>query len=607
MRFVHVVFLLMLVVVGANDASASTEQPHQEGYTAVEIGVIEDLMQGRQGEFLQETIDLLRRHFQKKQLALRLTRGTTAEIQNLIEHNRVDLFIAPSETYRRLLLSGCRDIAVTHATKTTNPNRAIGALFLTRLGEEPNVADVAACSKALRLYENIESSDIAIRGELVNHGLTGPQSADLVKGMRRQPATDKNLAEALEHLKQGSLDFLVLPVCRLERFCQNNVCRTEGLGVLWSKQDMDMACFHSTQLYPGIVLASMPSLTPYAHQEVLRTVYSMPSSNNGQSWHLASNFQTLDDTLRVLDDDAWTQVRQSFITRLLERWHDWIVLGACAVGLVVLYTIILQLMVRRKTRQLRLALVEQQQARREIELMSRRLERMRRLQTIGQMASLFAHELGQPLNAIGCYAHGIGKATEGWSKQKAVQTGLKGIEQQVGRASAIVQKVRDYVRSQSTRTNVLNLDLLIETAINNFKITSLGNIPIQLIRGEVDSDKYQVQGDPLELELVVTNLLRNAAQAQQTVKNPLIRVNLFVESGPGFMVTDNGNGLTEQKLAELIQIGESTRPEGLGLGLSIVRNLVSQHDGRLDFSLTKAGGLCVKVIFPVMENREDKS
>lgn len=70
------------------------------------------------------------------------------------------------------------------------------------------------------------------------------------------------------------------------------------------------------------------------------------------------------------------------------------------------------------------------------------------------------------------------------------------------------------------------------------------------------------------------------------------------------MVTDNGNGLTEQKLAEFVQIGESTPPEGLGLELSIVRNLVTQHGGRLDFSLTKAGGLSVKEIFPAIEKGE---
>lgn len=563
--------------------------------TTVELGMVEELSRESQGPFLEETVSALRADFARNGMALNVTRASEEEIARLVRQNRLDFFLAPSDLYRRLLLSGCSDIAVTHAAETTNPNRTQGALFLSRLGEEPDVPRSVSKGKVLRLGG--EAGSVIVRGELIRHGLSGKASADLFAKIPVREDTDDETAAALRRLREGGLDLLILPVCRLERYCGSRTCSTADLGVLWPKQDTDMTCLHSTQLYPGTTLVATPSLTPFAHREILSTIFALKAGANGQRWHVATNFQTTDRTLRLLDDDAWAQVRQSSIRSFLNRWKGWIVFGLCALGFIVVHTVVLQVLVRRKTRELRHALTEQKRARRETELISRRLEKQRRLQTIGQMASLFAHELGQPLNAIGCYAHGIGKATENVEKRRAVEKGIQGIEEQVGRASEIVNRVRDYVRSQTVRDKVIDLGELVETAIGNFKITSLGNVPVALKR-ECAGDELRVRGDSLELELVVVNLLRNASQAIQSIGKPEIRVRIFDRPGPGFEVSDNGVGLTEEKLAEIVQIGESTRPEGLGLGLSIVRDLVELHEGRIEFSLTPQGGLVVKVTLP---------
>ena len=563
--------------------------------TTVELGMVEELSRESQGPFLEETVSALRADFARNGMALNVTRASEEEIARLVRQNRLDFFLAPSDLYRRLLLSGCSDIAVTHAAETTNPNRTQGALFLSRLGEEPDVPRSVSKGKVLRLGG--EAGSVIVRGELIRHGLSGKASADLFAKIPVREDTDDETAAALRRLREGGLDLLILPVCRLERYCGSRTCSTADLGVLWPKQDTDMTCLHSTQLYPGTTLVATPSLTPFAHREILSTIFALKAGANGQRWHVATNFQTTDRTLRLLDDDAWAQVRQSSIRSFLNRWKGWIVFGLCALGFIVVHTVVLQVLVRRKTRELRHALTEQKRAWRETELISRRLEKQRRLQTIGQMASLFAHELGQPLNAIGCYAHGIGKATENVEKRRAVEKGIQGIEEQVGRASAIVNRVRDYVRSQTVRDKMIDLGELVETAIGNFKITSLGNVPVALKR-ECAGDELRVRGDSLELELVVVNLLRNASQAIQSIGKPEIRVRIFDRPGPGFEVSDNGVGLTEEKLAEIVQIGESTRPEGLGLGLSIVRDLVELHEGRIEFSLTPAGGLVVRVTLP---------
>lgn len=588
-RFLFVFGVFALTVLSGRNVFA------QVPATTVELGIVKEVLEGRQGAFVETTVSALRESFARRGMELSVSRASSDKIAELVKQNRLDLFIASSGLYRQLLLSGCSDIAVTHDSETTNPNRSQGALFLTRLGEASDFRRAIVQGKALRLGGEVGT--LSIRGELLNHGVSGKQSADWLGKVPVRADGDREVAEALQNLRDGRLDLLVMPVCRLERYCGDHACETADLSVLWPKQDTDMRCFHSTELYPGTALVATPTLSPFAHREILSTIFALESKDTGQRWHVATNFQTTDRTLRLLDDDAWAQVRQSSIRSFLNRWKGWIVFGLCALGFIVVHTVVLQVLVRRKTRELRHALTEQKRARRETELISQRLEKQRRLQTIGQMASLFAHELGQPLNAIGCYAHGIGKATENVEKRRAVEKGIQGIEEQVGRASAIVNRVRDYVRSQTVRDKVIDLGELVETAIGNFKITSLGNVPVALKR-ECAGDELRVRGDSLELELVVVNLLRNASQAIQSIGKPEIRVRIFDRPGPGFEVSDNGVGLTEEKLAEIVQIGESTRPEGLGLGLSIVRDLVELHEGRIEFSLTPAGGLVVRVTLP---------
>lgn len=138
--------------------------------TTVELGMVEELSRESQGPFLEETVSALRADFARNGMALNVTRASEEEIARLVRQNRLDFFLAPSDLYRRLLLSGCSDIAVTHAAETTNPNRTQGALFLSRLGEEPDVPRSVSKGKVLRLGG--EAGSVIVRGELIRHGLS---------------------------------------------------------------------------------------------------------------------------------------------------------------------------------------------------------------------------------------------------------------------------------------------------------------------------------------------------------------------------------------------------------------------------------------------------
>jgi signal transduction histidine kinase len=112
-----------------------------------------------------------------------------------------------------------------------------------------------------------------------------------------------------------------------------------------------------------------------------------------------------------------------------------------------------------------------------------------------------------------------------------------------------------------------------------------------------------VQGDAVMLQQVLTNLLRNALDALRldSPAEPLIEIELIVDGARAELrVSDNGPGITPQTEARLFLPFSSTKPNGMGLGLSICRSLIEMHQGRLWFTRRDAGGCCFHFALPVM-------
>ena len=107
--------------------------------------------------------------------------------------------------------------------------------------------------------------------------------------------------------------------------------------------------------------------------------------------------------------------------------------------------------------------------------------------------------------------------------------------------------------------------------------------------------------DPLEMELVFINLLRNADEALKNKANGEIKISLSLKDEHiEFVCEDNGSGLPSSKLRELNEQASSAteKVSGLGLGLSIVKTVINNHFGVVRFSRSQLGGLKVEISFP---------
>lgn len=181
------------------------------------------------------------------------------------------------------------------------------------------------------------------------------------------------------------------------------------------------------------------------------------------------------------------------------------------------------------------------------------------------------------------------------------------------RVSDIVERVRNYARGQSRRTEVVSIGMLMHAGLEHFSHSTLASGVEVVVTGE---ESLMVEVDSLEMGLVFLNLVRNAAQACTGAGIVRPRIELaareeIVDGRPMVVVTvdDNGTGFDEDRLASLVRVRPQTsKSDGLGLGLMIVRTILEHHSGGLEFENQmqdgKVSGGRVIVRLPVAEEAE---
>ncbi|MCO5124162.1 MAG: PAS domain S-box protein [Rhizobacter sp.] len=213
-----------------------------------------------------------------------------------------------------------------------------------------------------------------------------------------------------------------------------------------------------------------------------------------------------------------------------------------------------------------------------------------RLVTMGEMASSVAHELNQPLTAISNYCNGMISRVEGGTIQKDdLVAALEKTSRQAQRAGQIIHRIRAFVKRSEPQRQWAEAATIIEDAVEL--------AGIELRRRNVSIHTYVAQRlpplhvDPILIEQVVLNLLKNAAEAIDSAHLPPARRNIELRVVPRhtpeeggvieFSVTDMGPGIKDDIIGRLYEAFFSTKTDGLGIGLSLCRSIVESHQGRI--------------------------
>ncbi len=238
-----------------------------------------------------------------------------------------------------------------------------------------------------------------------------------------------------------------------------------------------------------------------------------------------------------------------------------------------------------------------------------------RLITMGEMASSVAHELNQPLTAIANYCNGIVSRVNNDAIDKTeLLAALQKTSRQAQRAGEIIRRIREFVKRSEPRRQRARARAIIDDAVEL--------AGIELRRRKVTIQTYVAQRlppllvDPILIEQVLLNLLKNAAEAIDLGRMPPARRRIELRVVPKhtddgevieFSVTDLGPGLPEEVIARLYEAFFSTKAEGLGIGLSLCRTIIESHRGRIRaqnlYNGSSVTGCCFCFTLPVDTSR----
>jgi PAS domain S-box-containing protein len=212
-----------------------------------------------------------------------------------------------------------------------------------------------------------------------------------------------------------------------------------------------------------------------------------------------------------------------------------------------------------------------------------------RLITMGEMASSVAHELNQPLTAINNYCHGmVSRIKGGQINQDDLLAALEKTARQAQRAGQIIQRIRSFVKRSEPNRSVSDVAQMVSEAVELAEI--------ELRRRNVRLSHYvaarlpNLEVDPILIEQVLVNLMKNAAESIDNAKRPVSRRSVElrvipkqVEEQPviEFSVIDSGQGLAPEVMDRLYEAFFSTKVEGMGIGLNLCRTIVESHQGRM--------------------------
>ncbi|RUS67625.1 Sensor protein FixL [Saezia sanguinis] len=235
-------------------------------------------------------------------------------------------------------------------------------------------------------------------------------------------------------------------------------------------------------------------------------------------------------------------------------------------------------------------ITERHRAQEQAAIQAARAQDANRLTTMGEMASSLAHELTQPLTAISNYCTGlISRIKQDILPQQDLIATLEKTSKQALRAGLVIQRIRSFVKKSDPNRTLSPIDDIIENVQELSEIDARRrNIQLHV---EVDSDLPALVVDPILIEQVLLNLIRNATEAIEQAQRPpeQRRIDLQVKrsSDKGtikaveFSVSDTGTGIAPDTLEHMFEAFYTTKNNGLGIGLNLCRSIIESHGGRL--------------------------
>ncbi|MBY5992676.1 PhnD/SsuA/transferrin family substrate-binding protein [Ferrimonas balearica] len=532
---------------------------------------------------------------------------------------RFELLALPPKVLEQRLAEGAVDLLIQNSVKTVQykekygasrlltaaplwpapANRAIGSALVMRQGEAVTDFGQLARLKAISTSAHAFGGYTVFRRELAEQGLT-PK-----KAFRQLTFVGFPQRKLLQQLLSGEADVAILPSCLLEQAVAEREVPEGSLTVALDRRPADFPCAVSSRLYPYFAVSKLGHVSPEVATFVARRLLTMagdaPAAQRGRysQW-----------TVPVDDREVYALLKAIKLWPFNTDWHHlarqalpWAGLAALILLLGYLHHLRVKALVARRTSQLTQEMTQHSATQAHLQEQRSAFYKAQRVLLTGEMASGLSHELNQPLASIRYLAQGCGYRLDGEPlDREALAEGLKRIEAQTEKAQGIIQRVKRFCARPSKLSSLALSELVTETL-------ALMEPDLRRNRSRVRfdnrlADNLAIQGDPVLLQQVLVNLVRNALDAMAEVAEPQREVVIALTREAErvqLSVRDHGPGLAPAALDRLFLPFESSKTEGLGLGMMICRRIIEEHHGTI-WAESAEPGLRVTFSIPIEEN-----
>ncbi len=250
--------------------------------------------------------------------------------------------------------------------------------------------------------------------------------------------------------------------------------------------------------------------------------------------------------------------------------------------------------------------VEGRERERRLDELRSELIHVSRVSELGQMVSALAHEVNQPLTAIGNYLR-AGQRLARAGDAANVQAALDKAADEATRANAIIKRLRDFIKKSDSVRRAEDLGPVLQETVA-LALAGAGSRDVG-VEIRVDPRAYVALIDRIQIQQVLLNLIRNAVEAMPDSTRPT----LVIATAPAgddmieVSVADSGPGLRAQVRERLFQPFVTTKSDGMGVGLSICYSIVEVHGGRIWAEDNPGGGTVFRFTLPVAQAAERRA
>ncbi len=577
-------------VIGTACASASTQSNEIE---TVRVGLVRLTTPSPYAPIVNSTIKAIRQSL--SDYRVEVVRMKREDLEQAIIGGKIDLFLSSAGFYRRLVGYGANSLASAMSPRYPNPNFSEGAaIVVSNLNRDLQTISSLQGKRVVIPSTQAFSSYQIPMGEVVRRGY----DPDRFFSKIIQVGDGEQAFAVFDVLNEGKADVAFAKQCILEDWLKTHPEAGKKLRVI-EPRHAPGECARSTDLFPTWTLGSTFVTPPDVSRRVASAVLNMPATTEGLLWGVATDFSRVDQLLRDLKIGPYEHLRHWTLRQFLMRFWPLLLASVMLIIGLAWYTRRIEHLVQIRTKALEEALSKQRQLQSQAMKATQRLNSLQKVAIINQISSILAHELRHPLGAIIFYADGlIATLKDGLSNREQTLKVLSQISAQAMRISEVMQKVRSYRKGSTGINDIICISNIVAESI---QIVRHSTADREVTIDTVIDPNLIVRGDALEIGILAINLIKNAVEVTRELPNAHVRVSLRESiDGIRLCIEDNGTIRTEQDLVDLRERIDSTKEDGLGLGLQIVGGIAERHQAKIVFGLRSDGGqgLVVSVTFP---------